>query len=104
MADSRKPKASGQKTSQSMKSEICRACRIALTTNIPGLAPHQPLDGFVELADLLGSPARTDRFSHTMFGVIGQQLEGDALERGPRRVDLGEDVDAVAILLNHVLD
>jgi hypothetical protein len=35
IAESRKPKARGQKTSQSMKSEICRACRIALTTNNP---------------------------------------------------------------------
>jgi hypothetical protein len=33
MAESRKPSASGQRTSQSMKNEICRAWRIALTTN-----------------------------------------------------------------------
>src|SRR5438132_287612 len=39
MADSRKPKASGHRTSHSMKSEICRACRIALTTNKADLAP-----------------------------------------------------------------
>ena len=32
IAESRKPKASGQKTSQSMKSESCNAWRIALTT------------------------------------------------------------------------
>jgi hypothetical protein len=34
IADSRKPKASGQKTSQSMKNEICKACAIALNTNV----------------------------------------------------------------------
>jgi hypothetical protein len=36
MAESRKPKASGQKTSQSMTNEIWSACMIALTTNKPG--------------------------------------------------------------------
>ena len=39
-----------------------------------------------------------------MLGVIGEQLEGDTFERGSGRVDLGEDVDTVTILLNHVLD
>ena len=34
IAESRKPRASGQSTSHSMKNEICRACRMALTTNI----------------------------------------------------------------------
>jgi len=33
MAESRKPSASGQKTSHNMKNEICSACAIALTTN-----------------------------------------------------------------------
>src|SRR6266705_1606672 len=35
MAEIRNPRARGQRTSQSMKNEICRACRIALTTNNP---------------------------------------------------------------------
>src|ERR1700681_3190656 len=39
-----------------------------------------------------------------MLGVVGEQLEGNALERGARRVDLSEDIDAVPILLDHFLD
>src|ERR1700674_3990392 len=39
-----------------------------------------------------------------MLGVISEQLKGDTLERGPGRVDLGKDVDAVAVLLHHLLD
>src|SRR5207245_9683971 len=68
------------------------------------LAPHQPLDRVVELADLLASAAAPDRLRDTMLGVVGEQLESDALECGPRGVDLGEDIDAVPILLDHLLD
>src|SRR6202171_5341661 len=60
IAESRKPKASGQRTSQSMKSAICRACRIALSTTKSELAPHEPLDRFVELLDLLAPTPRED--------------------------------------------
>src|SRR6202165_1573078 len=39
-----------------------------------------------------------------MIGVISEQLKGDAFECSPRRVDLGQDVDAVPVLPNHLLD
>ena len=39
-----------------------------------------------------------------MTGVIVEQAEGDAVQRGPRRGDLGEHVDAVAVVLDHPLD
>src|ERR1700694_627243 len=39
-----------------------------------------------------------------MLGVISEQLKGDAFECSPRRVDLGQDVDAVPVLPNHLLD
>src|SRR5947209_16719367 len=39
-----------------------------------------------------------------MLGVVGEQLEGDALERRPGRIDLGQHVDAVTILRHHLLD
>ena len=68
------------------------------------LAPHQPLDRLVELPNLLASAARTDRVHHAMLGMVSEQLQRDALERRPGRVDLGEDVDAVAILLHHFLN
>src|SRR6266568_955120 len=69
-----------------------------------GLAPHQPLDSVVELPDLFASAARPDRFRYAMLRMVGEQLERDTLERRPGRVDLGEDVDAVAILPHHLLD
>ena len=39
-----------------------------------------------------------------MRGMIVEQAEGDLVERGLDRGDLGEDVDAVAVLLHHPLD
>src|SRR5487761_1145732 len=39
-----------------------------------------------------------------MLGVVGEQLQGNAFQCGPGRVDLGEDIDAVPILLDHFLD
>jgi P-type Cu2+ transporter len=39
-----------------------------------------------------------------VLGVVGEQLKGDTLERGSGRVDLREDVDAVAVLFHHLLD
>src|SRR2546422_332790 len=77
--------------------------RIALTTNIPGLAPHQALDRVIEFSHLLASAARPDRLRYAVLGVIGQELERDAFECGPGGVDLGQDVDAVAILRHHLL-
>src|SRR6266851_4835535 len=60
----------------------------------------------VELSDLLASATRSDGLRYAMLRVIGQELESHAFECGPCRIDLGEDVDAVAILgddLLHVL-
>ncbi len=77
---------------------------MALTANKSDLAPDQSLDRRVELANLLPSASRLDRFDDAVLGMVGEQLERDAFECGPGRVDLGEDVDAVAILLYHLLD
>src|ERR1700693_899923 len=68
------------------------------------LAPYQPLDRRIELTNLPGAAARADRLGHAILGVVAQQLERNALERGAGRVDLGEDIDAVPILLDHFLD
>src|SRR5215472_18052749 len=86
-----------------MKKDACRARRSASRTN-NSLGPHQPLDGLVELADLVTSVSRLDRLCHAVLGVLGEELEGHALESGPGGVDLGQDVDAVAVGLDHLLD
>src|SRR5262247_3260271 len=59
------------------------------------LGLYQPLDGLVELADLLTSVTGLDRLGHAVLGVFGEEFEGHALESGPSGVDLSQDVDAV---------
>lgn len=39
-----------------------------------------------------------------MLRVFSQQEEGDALEGGSSRIHLGEDVDAVAVRFDHLLN
>src|SRR5438309_3463859 len=68
------------------------------------LAPHQTLDGVVELSDLFASASGPDSLRYAMLGVVGEQLQRHAFECGPGCVDLGEDVDAVPVLLDHLLD
>src|SRR3989454_3878251 len=68
------------------------------------LAPHQALDRVIELAHFLASAARPDRLRYAVLGVVGQELERHAFECRPGRVDLSQDVDAVAILRHHLLD
>lgn len=70
----------------------------------PELAPYEPLHRFVELPDLIGAAAGEDRLGYAMLGMVGEKLEGNTLECSPRRVDLREDVDAVSILFDHLLD
>jgi hypothetical protein len=41
---------------------------------------------------------------HTRVRVAVKQSEGDLVERGLDRRDLGEDIDAVTVLLDHPLD
>jgi hypothetical protein len=38
-----------------------------------------------------------------VLGVIREQDEGDAVQRGLDRAHLGQDVDAVPIVLDHLL-
>ena len=47
---------------------------------------------------------RGDRVAHAVGDVILEQLRADLLERGLDGRDLGQDVDAVAILVDHPLD
>src|SRR5262249_35923947 len=39
-----------------------------------------------------------------MLGVVGEELQGHAFQSGLRGIDLGQDVDAVAVFVDHLLD
>src|SRR5713101_2019289 len=67
------------------------------------LASNQAFDGVVELAHLFGAVARLDGVGYAVFGVIGQELEGHAFKGRLDRTDLSQHIDAVTILLNHLL-
>src|SRR4028119_2110429 len=58
--------------------------------------------GFLELRLSLGT-ADSYGIDHTVAEVLVQQAEGDRLQRLGHRRHLGEDVDAVLLLLNHPL-
>src|SRR6185436_12790358 len=45
-----------------------------------------------------------DRAGDAVVDVILEHLQADVLERRHRRADLREDVDAVPLLLDHLLD
>src|SRR5947208_1359708 len=65
------------------------------------------LDGLHELLALGGrfhGISRSERVGHTVVDVIVEDLEGQALERRVHSCDLREDVDAVAVVLDHPFD
>src|SRR5687768_10676208 len=68
---------------------------------------REALHGFEELAALLlgdGRVARRQRAGDAVAHVVVEDLEGETLERRRDRPDLGEDVDAVPLVLDHALD
>ena len=56
--------------------------------------------GLTEL-DVSLTAAETSRLDHTVVHVLLEQPEGDSLQRLVDRRDLGQDVDAVGVALNH---
>src|SRR2546429_1128157 len=65
------------------------------------------LDRFHELLALGGRflwISRGERVRHAVIHVIVEDLEGKALERRVHSCDLREDVDAVAVVLDHPFD
>ena len=58
----------------------------------------------VRLRPGLGLVPRRHRTGDAVVDVVVQHLEADVLERGHRRSDLRQDVDAVALLVDHLLD
>src|SRR5262245_18454159 len=59
------------------------------------------LPQLLDLAALIGLIARGDGVLHAMRDVIAQDFLFQPPKRGAHRRDLGHDVDAVAILLDH---
>src|SRR5207237_7490696 len=69
----------------------------------PPSAPDQALDRAVQLTDLRGPVAGADRLGHAVLGVVGEEEKRDALEPCFHGADLGQDIDAVAVSLDHLL-
>src|SRR5664279_4381285 len=65
----------------------------------------QPGDGLAGFVDLVVGDATSDAYRILDAGteVVVQQREGERLERFGDRGDLGEDVDAVLVVCNHLL-
>src|SRR5882757_8125597 len=56
---------------------------------------------FRDLAALVGLVTGRDRVLDAMGDMVAQDFLLDPAQRRPRRRDLGDDVDAVAIVLDH---
>jgi hypothetical protein len=72
---------------------------------IKRLSVHEPADGphqFVNL--LLGVAGRLALPLHAVSGVSVEKAESDLVKRCLGGADLGEDVDAVAVVLHHAGD
>src|SRR5207247_6394765 len=62
------------------------------------------LEQFVGLRLRLTLVARSESAGDAVFDVLVEDLERERLERRIHSRDLGEDVDAVAVVLDHPLD
>ena len=67
-------------------------------------APHEAADCRHHLVGARISRRGVVGAHHAVLGVIVEQAQGDLVERGLDRGDLGQDVDAVALVLDHALD
>src|SRR5215470_14482151 len=70
-----------------------------------GLGPNEPRDCRRSLTDLLGGSLvpGSDRVRDAMTEVIFQQADRDGLQRLRDGRDLGQDVDAIGIVVDHPL-
>jgi len=68
------------------------------------VGPRQHVDELVHLAPLLAAITACDRMLDTVPDMILQDLLLDAPQRRTHRRDLGEDVDAVAVTIDHAGD
>src|SRR5437764_2829960 len=67
-------------------------------------AAQQAPDGAHELVGQLLRRSLSIAFDDAVMGVIIKESEGDLVERRLDGRDLGDDVDAVAVLVDHPLD
>src|SRR6266511_133257 len=114
--ESAKPRIRAQRTSQNIPkanesawtSSWPRAMARRSTPAIRRLAgSRESLHGFEQLLGLRagsGHVARSERAGDAVAHVLVEDLEGERLECGVDGRDLGEDVDAVAVLLDHPFD
>jgi hypothetical protein len=65
------------------------------------IRPSDDFHQFRDLAALIGLVAAIDRVLHAMGHVIPEDLFLDAAKRRPHRRDLGDDIDAVSIPVDH---
>src|SRR5438477_4098027 len=65
--------------------------------------PGEPGDGGEELLHLLVARTLLDAVADTAANVLVQELDADGSQRCRRGGDLGKDVGAVPILINHAL-
>ena len=65
------------------------------------VAAREDVDQFADLPALLAFVAGGDRVLDAMGDVIGQDLILGAAQRGAHRRELGDDVDAIAVVLDH---
>ena len=65
------------------------------------MGSRKHVDQFADLAALIGLIAGGDRVLDAMRNVVAQNLLLDPAERGAHRGNLRDDVDAVAVLLDH---
>src|SRR5215472_5245095 len=68
------------------------------------IAPRQDIDQLGDLAALLALVARRNRMRHARCRMVAEDLLLDRTQRRPHRRDLGDDVDAVAVILDHAAE
>src|SRR5262249_61736423 len=76
---------------------ISLACARSLWRS-SSVAARDDVHQLVHFAPLLGLVARCNRVLNAMRGMIGEDLFLGAPQRGPYRRELGNDVDAIAIV------
>ena len=105
MAEIAKPRTSAHQTSQAMSTAFHRPSpTLAITSATRRSAPaHEPPDGGHHLVGAIDALLALGAHD-AMARVVVEQAERDLVERGLDRADLGEHVDAVAVVLDHALD
>ena len=81
--------------------DFCAGFGFCASAPSSSVRPRQHVDQLAHLAALVGLVAGRDRVLDTMGDVIAQDFLLDPAQRRPRRRDLGDDVDAIAVVLDH---